>query len=413
MAYIKVVKVDSSKSTEEQEIVEVPTEDESTLLLTTLASQFEDAIGLKYKNPETHAMRALKVKDGNLYAPADGWGDHTYLVVLQESKPRNNKRTSGAAELDGSSADTSNHALPTPAAAAATQQAAAQAPVGAFTSPTVPTGLRSDTAPRLFIGNLPFSIQTPDRLYDLFPGATNITIPTHQDSGKIKGFGYIVYPTLEQATQALNEKNGLEIDGRKTFLDYAPYGGGPASKKIRSDRCKRVWVGNLPFSITSSHDLYQYFEGATHITVPTHADTGKIKGFGYIEFPTPEAAEACLNSKANLEIDGRRVRLDFAPMGGGPAPRGGRHMPPPHFAQQGGFGGGLGGQQFGYQQHNAYGSQGFGQQGGAYGQQGGAYGQPQGGAYGQPPNQFGGPVGGGQGHAYGAVGGFQGQPPHF
>lgn len=126
MAYIKVVKADSSKSAEEQDVVEVPTEDATTLLLTTLTSQFEGAIGLKYKNPETHAMRALKVKGGSLFAPTEGWGDYTYLVVMQESKTRNNKRTSGAAELDGVAAEPASYALPTPAAAVAAHQAAAQ-----------------------------------------------------------------------------------------------------------------------------------------------------------------------------------------------------------------------------------------------------------------------------------------------
>ena len=44
----------------------------------------------------------------------------------------------------------------------------------------------------------------------------------------------------------------------------------------RIGRCKRLYVGNIPFSIKTSEDLKQHFPGATQISLPVHADTQRF-----------------------------------------------------------------------------------------------------------------------------------------
>jgi nucleolin len=72
----------------------------------------------------------------------------------------------------------------------------------------------------LFCGNLPFTA-TVDGLYEYFAGATNIRLPTDYDSGQIKGFGYVEYASVDDATKAKTELNGMDIDGRACRLDFA------------------------------------------------------------------------------------------------------------------------------------------------------------------------------------------------
>lgn len=65
-----------------QELVEMPLEADGSLLLSTLQSQFPSASGLKYRNEETHAMRAVRMTAaGALSAPEDFWGERIYLIV--------------------------------------------------------------------------------------------------------------------------------------------------------------------------------------------------------------------------------------------------------------------------------------------------------------------------------------------
>lgn len=63
------------------EILEVPLEEDDTLTLATLESQYTEAIGLKYRNDETHSIRAVKLADGKFHAPDGSWTNRVYLVV--------------------------------------------------------------------------------------------------------------------------------------------------------------------------------------------------------------------------------------------------------------------------------------------------------------------------------------------
>lgn len=62
------------------EIVELPTESDGSLLLSTIKSQFPKAIGLRYKSPKT-TWRGLNVNNDALFPPPDGWGDVEYFIT--------------------------------------------------------------------------------------------------------------------------------------------------------------------------------------------------------------------------------------------------------------------------------------------------------------------------------------------
>lgn len=71
---------------EGEEPIELPTEDDSTLLLTTLAAQFPGTCGLKYRNPESRAMRGVRLVDGRLHPPENGWGKAVYFCVFPKGE---------------------------------------------------------------------------------------------------------------------------------------------------------------------------------------------------------------------------------------------------------------------------------------------------------------------------------------
>ena len=74
--YVRVVEDES------QPAIELPTESDGTILLSTLQGQFPGAFGLRYKNPETDSWRGIRLMDNVLCPPdEDGWGPHLYVVV--------------------------------------------------------------------------------------------------------------------------------------------------------------------------------------------------------------------------------------------------------------------------------------------------------------------------------------------
>lgn len=102
---------------------------------------------------------------------------------------------------------------------------------------------------------------------------------------------------------------------------------------------KKLYVGNLSYNVNNS-DLEQMF--AAHGTVEsasiiTDRDTGRSKGFGFVEMGTDQQAQTAIDAMHGKEFGGRsltvneaRPREDRGGFGGGRR-EGGR---------DGGFGGG-------------------------------------------------------------------------
>lgn len=79
--YVRVTEDDSLPA------IEVPTEADGTILLSTLQAQFPGACGLRYKNPETDSWRGIRLLENMLCPPAvEGWGGHLYVVVQKNGE---------------------------------------------------------------------------------------------------------------------------------------------------------------------------------------------------------------------------------------------------------------------------------------------------------------------------------------
>lgn len=123
---------------------------------------------------------------------------------------------------------------------------------------------------------------------------------------------------------------------------------------------KRLYVGNLGYGI-SSNDLEQMFAeyGAVlSAQVITDRETGRSKGFGFVEMGTDQEAQDAIGALNGKSVEGRNLTVNEArPQEGG---GGGR--------RSGGFGGGGGGR-------GGYGGGGGGGRGGYGGGRGGGGGR--------------------------------------
>jgi RNA recognition motif-containing protein len=76
---------------------------------------------------------------------------------------------------------------------------------------------------------------------------------------------------------------------------------------------KRLYVGNLPFSATES-DVRELFEphGNVHeVTVVTDRDTGRSRGFGFVEMDDEDAVKA-MNALNGTSMEGRDLTVNEA-----------------------------------------------------------------------------------------------------
>jgi RNA recognition motif-containing protein len=104
---------------------------------------------------------------------------------------------------------------------------------------------------------------------------------------------------------------------------------------------KKMYVGNLPWS-TTEDDLREMFaaHGEVHsVAVITDRDTGRSRGFGFVEMD-PSDADNAMRELDGRDFGGRNLRVNEAQKkergGGGGGGRGG-------YGGGGGGGGGYGG----------------------------------------------------------------------
>ena len=112
----------------------------------------------------------------------------------------------------------------------------------------------------------------------------------------------------------------------------------------------KLFVGGLSFS-TSSEGLrgaFARFGEVMSAAVMTDRETGRSRGFGFVEMATTEEAEKAISSLNGTSLDGRMIRVDKAtPRGaGGPRPPRPAGGPRPYGDRPAG-GGGMGGPRFG------------------------------------------------------------------
>ena len=75
-----------------------------------------------------------------------------------------------------------------------------------------------------------------------------------------------------------------------------------------------IFVGNLAFSATED-DLRQLFEpyGAVEkINLITDRDTGRLRGFGFVEMPETREARAAIAGLQGKELNGRALNVNEA-----------------------------------------------------------------------------------------------------
>ena len=84
----------------------------------------------------------------------------------------------------------------------------------------------------------------------------------------------------------------------------------------------RIYVGNLSYSATEEkvRQTFSEFGEVTSVRMINDRDTGRFRGFAFVEMATPEAKEAAIKGLDGQEVDGRQLRVNEAqekPQGGG------------------------------------------------------------------------------------------------
>lgn len=76
----------------------------------------------------------------------------------------------------------------------------------------------------------------------------------------------------------------------------------------------KLYCGNLPFTMRDDdlNQLFAEFGEIVEAKVITDRESGRSKGFGFVEFTTAESAEAAIQALNESEVDGRSIFVKVA-----------------------------------------------------------------------------------------------------
>lgn len=77
---------------------------------------------------------------------------------------------------------------------------------------------------------------------------------------------------------------------------------------------KNIFVGNLSFGATEDavRALFEQYGTVERVSIVTDRDTGRAKGFGFVEMTGDAEAERAINALNGQELEGRNLTINEA-----------------------------------------------------------------------------------------------------
>ncbi|XP_051735834.1 TAR DNA binding protein, like isoform X1 [Ctenopharyngodon idella] len=255
---------------ENEEPMEIPSEEDGTVLLSTVAAQFPGACGLRYRSPVSQCMRGVRLVEGVLHAPESDWGNLVYVV----NYPKDNKRKMD--EMDAASAV------------------------------KIKRGVQKTSD--LIVLGLPWKTTEQDLkdYFSTFGEVIMVQVKRDAKTGNSKGFGFVRFTDYETQIKVMSQRH--MIDGRwcdcklpnsKYFLEQA----GP-DEPMRS---RKVFVGRCTEDMTAD-ELRQFFMQygeVTDVFIPK-----PFRAFAFVTFADDQVAQSLCGE--DLIIKGTSVHISNA-----------------------------------------------------------------------------------------------------
>lgn len=161
-------------------------------------------------------------------------------------------------------------------------------------------------------------LEEPDQISE--DAILRVHMPLAQNDGKKiknKGFCYVDFKTIQQMESAVNLSES-QLNGRNLLIKNSKnFEGRPDKDDLvansKNPPSRILFVGNLSFD-TSDDLLRKHFQHCGEIIkirMATFQDSGKCKGFGFVDFKNEEGATNALKDKSCRKIAGRSIRMEY------------------------------------------------------------------------------------------------------
>lgn len=190
----------------------------------------------------------------------------------------------------------------------------------------------------LHVANLPAGI-TEKRLLELFSalGAISAVVCTRSKPGQAPCYAFVLFKDIDSASNALQQMQGAELADEGAALsgplELAFSRSSAPQNKLRSaDNAAlrpdstpfvgsngdaisftKLAIKNVAFEATEKElrELFSVYGEVKEARIPKKAN-GQTRGFGFVEFATPEEADNARKALQHTHFYGRHLVIDFA-----------------------------------------------------------------------------------------------------
>lgn len=77
---------------------------------------------------------------------------------------------------------------------------------------------------------------------------------------------------------------------------------------------KKIFVGNFAYSMTEGElrSMFEPFGAIESVSLVTDRDTGRVRGFGFVEMPNNDEAEKAIVALNGKDVGGRTLNVNEA-----------------------------------------------------------------------------------------------------
>ena len=262
------------------DVIELPLEEDSTLLLSTVHAQFPQATGLKYLHPDSGAWRGVRLVDGVLSASSEGWGDITFVAVFPDSAGMSSSLgDSNKRKLESGSQETELDRAPKNP----------RHGLGRSSREASPFAEMCNSPYDLIVLGIPYKAMEEDmkEYFEQFGDLELCELKRNSKTHESRGFGFIRFITSSDRESVLARPEHYLL-GRLIEVKVP---------RKSEDLPRKVFVGQLPHEPDRAELASQFekYGNIIDVYVPK-----PFRGFGFVTFQTGEEAQRALLGGAEL-----------------------------------------------------------------------------------------------------------------
>lgn len=174
---------------------------------------------------------------------------------------------------------------------------------------------------KVFIGNLPFDDSIEGDVSEMIRKEIGLeyfhmNVPKGKKSKRPFGFMFVDFKDPDSAMQCVEFVDGLQYGDRvlNSNIKYADEAGAMPKIKESFDEDKSIRIVNLDYSL-SEEEIFSMCEdivghGKTRrVKLPVDKETGRTRGFGYVEFMDPSIVTDAISNLNGLEVLDRELKV--------------------------------------------------------------------------------------------------------